>query len=142
MVFLIEQCVQCGQVHRWGDHRPVVDYHFHWGDTKTEFVAKIRKGSERGAPHEWALLHRTVCARHCSRSPEAWMALWEKARESLDPKYAVPGSLNAPLPASVSIGDEVDGLERAYKRMVSTFYAVPIHQKKAQYQFSGLEVTR
>lgn len=128
MGLLVEQCCVCGQVHRYGDFRPVADYHYHWGKAETEFVAIGRSGDS--APARF-LLHRTVCARHLRKDPASWLVLWKTLRKEILPQYVVKGSLNAPLLKPHVTSDEILDLESQYRRMCGKFWAVPINGGKA-----------
>lgn len=88
---LIEICCACGYVHRFGDYRPGRRRHYHWADASKEARVTVDRD---GKSHE-AVIHKTMCAIHLGGS--AWLTTWESHRAHLDPRYAVPGSLNAPF---------------------------------------------
>lgn len=92
---LIEQCVLCRRVHRYGDLRAEAVHHYHWGKPETEQVLVIRQSTEWGSRNVSARIHRTLCA--CHVCPNNWLKVWKLHREHIEPKFVVPGSYNAPL---------------------------------------------
>lgn len=107
MLALWEPCVICGYTHRVLDWRDSRKRHYHWGPEETEVILQLvgRDGSFKPIR-----IHRTCCARHLSNVP------WEANRALIEPRFVVPGSLNAPLLTGYSPAEMAE-LESRYESL-------------------------